>query len=88
MLETVRSYLHQHKLGIVYSFITAFGICLLFGLYLFLIGIPKTQARNLFNAGQFAELQNDKAQAVNYYLQALRIWPEQYIREQLKQFEN
>lgn len=45
------------------------GITVIFLVYLWLIGIPRTTARSLFNEGKYQE--------------AYQAWPEGYIQERL-----
>jgi ABC-type dipeptide/oligopeptide/nickel transport system permease component len=68
---------------------------LTFFLYMLLVGIPKTQARNYYNLAEEAFSLTVPASTDNYYdrfgiaksylEQALEFWPEQYIKDRLEE---
>ncbi len=79
----MKSYLQAHKAGLTRATLASVALCLVFGVYLALIGIPRTEARNLFNKGEVALALDDKAAAKDYFEQAYAKWPESYIAEEL-----
>lgn len=56
----------------------------IFLLYLMLIGVPKTQARNLYNDAQLELGSGQISAARNLLEQAYKTWPEAYIQEALE----
>jgi uncharacterized membrane protein YukC len=64
--------------------LTVFTVLIIFLLYLYFIGIPKTQARNHFNLAQIAENDGDVSTAKEEYKKALTYWNEGYIKEALE----
>jgi cell division protein FtsN len=77
---TLKGYLKE--LGLVVLIV--FTVLITFILYLYFIGIPKTQARNHFNLGQIAENEGDVSTAKEEYQKALDYWNERYIKEALE----
>lgn len=78
--------------AIVLSTISVFA----FLLYMLLIGIPKTQARNYYNLAEEVaatpyladtdSTESKHAQIRSYLERALEFWPEQYIKDRLEDF--
>jgi hypothetical protein len=62
-------------------------IVLIFGMYLFFIGIPRTQARNLYNEGVLSIQAGEIRPAIQYFRSALSYWPEDYIKTALLELE-
>lgn len=65
---------------------------LIFFLYMLLVGIPKTQARNYYNLAETILEQRDisvteKEQAKSYLNRAIEFWPERYIQERLESLD-
>lgn len=54
-----------------------------FGAYLVFVGIPKTQARNLYNEAQVARSSGDEGAYSELLDKAYAAWPEGYIGDEL-----
>lgn len=82
--------------GFVAAIILSTISTLAFLLYMLLIGIPKTQARNYYNLAEElnataypADVETTgrkHAQIRSYLERALEFWPEQYIKDRLEDF--
>lgn len=55
--------------------------------YMFLIGIPKTKARNYYNQGMIAREEGNEAEAQKDFEKALTYWDEEYIKKEMKKSE-
>ena len=62
-------------------------VVLVFGVYLFFIGIPRTQARNLYNEGVLSIQAGEIRPAIQYFRAALNYWPEEHIKTALLELE-
>ena len=58
-----------------------------FNVYLYFIGIPRTQARNLYNEGVLSIQSGQIRPAIQYFRAALNYWPETYIKTALAELE-
>jgi len=77
------SWLHRNKSQAIKFVIVSIGITTVFLLYVWFIGIPKTEARNLYNRAQiFIEL-HDYISARSLLEDAYAEFPEGYISEAL-----
>jgi predicted PurR-regulated permease PerM len=79
---------HTHSLpkGLLKAGITSLAVGIVFLGYLLLIGIPKTQARNLFNQAESANKNGDIQKAKELLQQAYLVWPEGYIASELENY--
>ena len=61
--------------------LTSFVVILAMVLYILLIGIPRTKARNLYNTAQILEQIGKVESAEELYTKAYAAWPESYIEQ-------
>lgn len=69
--------------GFIAAFLLGSISFLLFFLYMVVVGIPKTQARNYFNLAESYIEKGSIDLAKGYLERALEFWPENYIQERL-----
>jgi hypothetical protein len=74
--------------ALVKPLIATFVVGAIFLAYLMYIGIPKTQARNLYNEGLLQIQQGNISDGLELYRQAYTTWPEEYIKQELAAWEN
>ncbi len=68
------------------SFLFVCGIVVsAFGIYYIYVGVPKTTARNLYNAAHYQIEKNNRGEAIELLEQAYSTWPEEYIYLELEQ---
>jgi hypothetical protein len=68
-------------------FIVSFLSLIAFGAYLLLIGIPRTQARNLYNEAYTLSDQGKQTEAKLKLEEAYRVWPEPYILDGIQRLD-
>lgn len=68
---------------IAYSLTISLLVAGTFLTYMFLIGIPKTKARNYYNQAMIARQEGDEAKAQENFEKALNYWNEEYIRREM-----
>jgi hypothetical protein len=81
MVNLLKKYLVSNSRGILATLLTSFLLLIAFLTYLKFIGIPRTEARNLFNQAQLLILQEKDSEAKDVLMQAYAIWPEEYIKQ-------
>ena len=64
------------------------GVTGLFLTYFFTIGVPKTQARNYYNAALKEEEKGNREKALEYLNTAKGFWRETYIDQEIKNLQN
>lgn len=74
--------------GVVAAILLGSISFLSFMIYMLLVGIPKTQARNYYNAAEdildnLIVTEQDVLKATSYLEIAINFWPEGYIQERL-----
>lgn len=74
--------------GLIKASLLSITLASLFLSYLYFIGIPKTNARNLYNQAETALSLGNIDKAYMLLRQAVNAWPEEYIVEELKSFPN
>lgn len=62
-------------------------IALLFGSFMYFVGIPKTKARNEYNKAVIDLQRGNEESAMQHLEEALEYWDEKYIREALENLE-
>lgn len=67
--------------------LASLAVALLFGIYIVLVGIPKTQARNLYNQGVISIQSGNIREGMQYFREATVAWPEPYILDELNRLE-
>ncbi len=60
----------------------------LYVLYIVLIGMPKTQARNYYNEGVLSIQKGEIRAAIQDFQTAVNYWPESYIVTELHRLES
>lgn len=72
---------------LAYSLTISLLVAGIFLAYMFLIGIPKTKARNYYNQGMIARQEGNETEAQKDFEKALSYWKEEYIRKEMKKSE-
>lgn len=67
--------------------LTSLLIATVFLVYLLFMGIPRTQARNLYNQAIVAADFGSITTAQRHFQEALLYWPEPYIQQKLDQLK-
>ena len=80
----MRSYLQQNWRQMCLALLCSVLLGAGFLLYTFLIGAPKTRARNLYNEAQLALGEDKIEQAVQLMSKAYDSWPEEYILQEIE----
>lgn len=73
---------------LAYSLTISILIAGIFLAYMFLIGIPKTKARNYYNQGMIAREEGNEAEAQKNFEKALTYWDEEYIQREISNDKN
>lgn len=74
-----------HFKQLIQSLLISTLLSLLFLLYMWQIGIPKTQARNYYNKGVVNLEKGNKKQAELDFEKAMIYWEEDYIKRKLEE---
>lgn len=70
---------------LAYSLTISLLVAGIFLAYMFLIGIPKTKARNYYNQGMIARQEGNEIQAQKDFEKALSYWKEEYIKREMQE---
>lgn len=85
MGKLLKQYWLSNRRAIFSAFILTILLAAGFLAYLKFVGIPRTQARNLYNQAQLLLAEDKTAEAKEILVQAQAFWPEDYILEALSE---
>ena len=85
MFKKIKDYIVQEKKGFLYFTITLTLVTLAFFAYLYLVGVPMTQAQNYYNQAYLAYHDKNYVKAKEAITNSLNAFPQQNAKDlQLK----
>lgn len=81
----LKKYWLANRKGVLATLLTSFLLTFGFLTYLKFVGIPRTEARNLFNQAQLLIEEDRASEAKELLTQAYSVWPEEYIKQAQEQ---